>query len=198
MDQENAISLKALLGDTIVAQDGAIGFIADVYFDDEEWIVRYLVLDTGHPMPRREVLIRPALIVPGPGGRIRVGLRRAEVEKCPDANTDRPVYRQYGMSAKVALCGDAHLRSAEVVLGYGVATLDGDAGQVEDFVIDRRTWAIDGVRVRTSTWLGKSVPVPPQAVARIARPERKVHLHLTRAALRALPDAQGDRARCSA
>ena len=93
-------SMRALLGDAIVAQDGAIGFIADVYFDDRLWTVRYLVVDTGHPMPRREVLIRPALIAPEQprNEAIRVYLTRAQVEKCPDADTDRPVYRQYDMA----------------------------------------------------------------------------------------------------
>ena len=201
MGKEGAIGIKALLGDAIVAQDGAIGFIADVYFDDRLWTVRYLVVDTGHPMPRREVLIRPALIAPEQPANeaIRVYLTRAQVEKCPDADSDRPVYRQYHMAASVAHYGDAHLRSAEVVTGYRILTLDGGAGQVEDLVIDRQTWAIVKVVVSTRTWLsGKSVLVAPGAVQRIDRPERKVHLRLTRAALRTLPGAQDRGARCCA
>ena len=201
MGKESVISMKALLGDALVAQDGAIGFIADVYFDDRLWTVRYLVVDTGHPMPRREVLIRPALIAPEQprNEAIRVYLTRAQVEKFPDADTDRPVYRQYDMAANVAHYGDAHLRSAEVVMGYRALTLDGGAGQVEDLVIDRQTWAIVHVVVSTRTWLPwKSVLVAPGAVQRIDRPERKVHLRLTCAALRTLPGAQDRGARCCA
>src|SRR5438094_576052 len=185
-------SIRALLGAAIVAQDGAIGFIPDVDFDDEHWTVRYLVVDTGHPMPQREVLIRPTLIAPEQPAHevIRVQLTRAQVEKCPDADTDRPVYRRYDMAASVAHYGDAHLRSGEVVMGYDVVTLDGDAGQVEDFVIEGQSWAIANVVVGTRNWLpGKSVLVAPGAVERIDRPERKMFLRLTRAALRTLPDA---------
>jgi len=31
----------------ISATDGNIGHVKDVYFDDETWCVRYLVVDTG-------------------------------------------------------------------------------------------------------------------------------------------------------
>ena len=87
MGKESAISMKALLGDALVAQDGAIGFIVDVYFDDRLWTVRYLVVDTGHPMPRREVLIRPALIAPEQprNEAIRVYLTRAALRTLPGA-----------------------------------------------------------------------------------------------------------------
>ena len=194
------VSIRALLGEAIVAQDGAMGFIADVYFEDARWTVRYLVVDTGHPMPRREVLLSPALIAAGTpdDDAVRVRLRRAEVERCPDADTDRPVYRQYGMAVNLAH-GDEHLRSAKVVMGYGILTLDGDGGRVEDLFIDRQTWAIVNVVVSTGAWLaGKRVLVAPGAVQRIDRPERKVRLRMMGSALRALPGAQGVRARRSA
>jgi hypothetical protein len=40
-----------------------MGFVADVYFDDERWSVRYLVVDTGHVMPECRVLIAPEAVV---------------------------------------------------------------------------------------------------------------------------------------
>jgi sporulation protein YlmC with PRC-barrel domain len=39
--------LKELVGRTVVARDGDIGEVKDVYFDDEAWGVRYLVTDIG-------------------------------------------------------------------------------------------------------------------------------------------------------
>jgi hypothetical protein len=39
--------MHELNGDAIVAQDGEIGSIKDVYLDDEWWAVRSLVVDTG-------------------------------------------------------------------------------------------------------------------------------------------------------
>jgi hypothetical protein len=43
-------------GLTIAAVDGDLGSVADLYFDDLRWTVRYLVVDTGTWLPGR----RPA------------------------------------------------------------------------------------------------------------------------------------------
>jgi uncharacterized protein YrrD len=39
--------MKELEGYAIHATDGAIGRVRDFYFDDESWVVRYFVVDTG-------------------------------------------------------------------------------------------------------------------------------------------------------
>ena len=89
-------SLKILLGETVVATDADIGKVHDFYFHDDTWIVRYLVVDTGHWLQGRKVLIKPsalekpdwdALVFPVP-------LTREQVEKSPDIDTDKPVSRQ--------------------------------------------------------------------------------------------------------
>jgi hypothetical protein len=51
--------LKALQGYTVLAKDGDIGKVRDFYFHDDTWIVRYLVVDPGHWLPGRNVLITP-------------------------------------------------------------------------------------------------------------------------------------------
>lgn len=53
--------VEDLRGDAIVARDGRVGSLEDVYFDDERWAVRYFVVDTGNWLPGRQVLISPAL-----------------------------------------------------------------------------------------------------------------------------------------
>ena len=40
-------NVKDLRGYAIRATDGVIGRVDDFYFDDEDWGVRYLVVDTG-------------------------------------------------------------------------------------------------------------------------------------------------------
>ena len=55
-------SLKILLGETVVATDADIGKVHDFYFHDDTWIVRYLVVDTGHWLPGRKVLITPSAL----------------------------------------------------------------------------------------------------------------------------------------
>ena len=96
----NPTSMQDLKGDTIVARDGDIGSVKDVYFDDERWAVRYLVVDTGNWLPGRKVLISPAsLSARQPGGdAIGVDLTREQVQKAPDVSTDQPVSRLEEMS----------------------------------------------------------------------------------------------------
>ncbi|MEW5872483.1 MAG: PRC-barrel domain-containing protein [Chloroflexota bacterium] len=89
-------SLKELYGYNILALDGEIGKVHDFYFDDEEWTVRYLVVDTGPWIFGRKVLVAP-LALGRPdwiGHRFPVNLTREQVEDSPDIDTDRPVSRQ--------------------------------------------------------------------------------------------------------
>ena len=55
-------STADLAGLAIHATDGSFGSLADIYFDDIHWQVRYFVVDTGHWLPGRLVLISPASV----------------------------------------------------------------------------------------------------------------------------------------
>ena len=52
-------SVKQLYGDKLAASDGEIGQVKDFYFDDQSWVVRYLVADTVSWLSGRKVLISP-------------------------------------------------------------------------------------------------------------------------------------------
>ena len=89
-------TLDGMLGSSIVATDGEIGKVYNVFFDDQLWAVRYLVIETGPWLRRRKVLISPAAL-----GRphwtdkiIPVLLTKEQVQNCPDVDADRPVSRQ--------------------------------------------------------------------------------------------------------
>jgi hypothetical protein len=89
-------SLSELFGYKILALDGEIGKVHDFYFDDEEWEIRYLVVDTGPWVLGRKVLISP-LALGKPdwlAQKFPVNLTRAQVENSPDIDTDKPVSRQ--------------------------------------------------------------------------------------------------------
>lgn len=90
----NAHNLK---GAAIIARDGAIGEIDDFYFDDEKWTVRYLVVDTGAWLFKREVLISPISIekVDEANNQVHVNLTRDQVKDSPDIDTQKPVSRQH-------------------------------------------------------------------------------------------------------
>ncbi|MEO8546482.1 MAG: PRC-barrel domain-containing protein [Burkholderiaceae bacterium] len=54
--------LQSLNGYSLQARDGDIGTITVVWFDDDRWTVRYLVVRTGGWLVRREVLIAPTAL----------------------------------------------------------------------------------------------------------------------------------------
>lgn len=89
-------SMKGLTGFTIGATDGDIGRVDACYFDDATFTVRHLVVDTGGWLGGRKVLISPMALrdIDWPGRRIEAALTRAQVEKSPLIDSDRPVSRQ--------------------------------------------------------------------------------------------------------
>ena len=89
-------SIKSMDGHKILAEDGEIGRISDFYFDDESWVVRYLVVNTGNWLVDKKVLISPASFVDTDWHRreISVALTKEQIEKSPDVSHDKPVSRQ--------------------------------------------------------------------------------------------------------
>lgn len=86
--------MQDLKGERIVADDGHVGSVKDVYFDDERWAVRYLVVDTGEWLSGREVLISPACVPAQQADEeIRVTLTREQVRNAPDTSQDPPLSR---------------------------------------------------------------------------------------------------------
>jgi sporulation protein YlmC with PRC-barrel domain len=90
-------NVKDLRGYAMRATDGVIGKVDDFYFDDEDWGVRYLVVETGTWLSGRKVLISPIAL--GHAGwmarELPVALTRAQVRGSPDIDTAKPVSRQH-------------------------------------------------------------------------------------------------------
>jgi len=91
------LSVRDLESFTIGATDGDIGSVHDVYFDDQSWTIRYLVVDTGTWLPGRRVLISPMSVreASWSAQRLVVGLTKAQVENSPEVDTGGPISRQY-------------------------------------------------------------------------------------------------------
>ena len=82
---------------TIGAADGAIGSVKDCYFDDEAWVIRYLVVATGAWLVGREVLISPFSVGdPDENARVLpVSLTKDQVRHSPNIDSEKPVSRQH-------------------------------------------------------------------------------------------------------
>ena len=91
--------LERLREFTIGAKDGDVGTFDDVYFDDQSWTIRYLVVSTGGWLSGRRVLISPPAVeaIDAAGRRLVTGLSKEQVKNSPDIDTTRPVSRQHEM-----------------------------------------------------------------------------------------------------
>jgi len=61
-----------------------------------------------------------------------------------------------------------HLRSTAMVTGYKIMALDGEIGDVEDFIFDDSSWKVEFLVVDTGKWLpGKKVLISPKWIKEI-------------------------------
>ena len=89
--------LQDLKGYSLDARDGEIGKLNEIYFNDEAWVVRYFVVQTGDWLSGREVLIAPRSVtgVNEDGKHLSVDLTRDKVENSPPVEAEKPVSRHY-------------------------------------------------------------------------------------------------------
>ncbi|MEO5915464.1 MAG: PRC-barrel domain-containing protein [Luteolibacter sp.] len=90
-------NIKDIYGIKLAATDGDIGHVKDFYFDDQSWIIRYLIVDTGSWLQGRQVLLAPhAFDGFGPDGEtLSVRLTKEQIENSPSIESHRPVTRQH-------------------------------------------------------------------------------------------------------
>lgn len=91
------IKAKTVQGYTLDSIDGEIGKVKEFYFDDQHWVIRYLVADTGNWLTGRQVLISPyALIaVVNEEQHIAIDLTKKQIEESPPLESDKPVSQQF-------------------------------------------------------------------------------------------------------
>lgn len=156
---------RDLHGDALHAEDGEVGSVDDLYFDHQDWDVRYLVVNTRDWIPGRKYLVSPIAIDRENSleGDIRVELTREQIAGCPVAAPDS------------SLCSSA------AMIGCGIEATDGAVGNVADLVIDDETWEITDVLVDSRHWLpGKLLLISPQVIERIDWQQKTLHLRLAR------------------
>jgi len=89
-------SAKGLTGLEVKAVDGNIGAVDDLFFDDEDWVVRYLVIETGKWLPGRKVIVSPTSAgePDTEKNEIPVSLDRKKIEDSPTIDEEQPVSRR--------------------------------------------------------------------------------------------------------
>jgi hypothetical protein len=88
---------KDIYGNKLAASDGEIGHVKDFYFDDKNWVIRYLVADTGSWLTGRLVLVSPHAFgkLDAEKGILHLNLHKKQIEQGPSIELHKPVSRQY-------------------------------------------------------------------------------------------------------
>ena len=150
-------SLGDLMGASMIATDGGIGRICNFLFDDELWKIRYCVVDVGHWLARREVLISMSAI-DQPDWKtktLRARLTKEQLRNGPDVDSKKPVSRQqeiamreyFGWPAYWDTVVDKVFPPSLIAAGreFPVHTTEDNHLRSWEDVIGYEVWASDGV-----------------------------------------------------
>lgn len=91
----NLRSAREVRGYRIHAEDDEVGHVEDFILDDEDWTLRYVVVDTRNWWPSKKVLVSPDWIadIAWPDQRVLVDLTKAQIENAPEYDPAQPVNR---------------------------------------------------------------------------------------------------------
>jgi hypothetical protein len=183
-----------------------MGSVRTFLFDDQSWKVRYLVVDVGNWLKRRDVVL-PITVLDKPVWANKTccaHLTKDQVRNSPDVDTEEPVSRQQeiamhdyfgplaswvdsefgmpamptGMKYPVQTAEVLHLRSTSHMLGYHVRATDGEFGILEGFVMDEASWHLGYLDVKSGDWLqNRSVLVPTRWVQSVSWADFVIQLH---------------------
>jgi hypothetical protein len=188
---------QKIIGAAIHAVDGEIGTVEDFYFEEGDWTVRYLLVDTGKWLSGKKVLLSP-MDVKGPWtmAEVPVSLTRDQVWHSPEFDPKRELspddeaktLRHYGHQDHAGHGGPHHLRSTKESTGYHLHAADGEIGHVDDFLIGESSWKIRYLLVDTSNWIGgKSVVVASEALEAVDPDNGTLKVAATRDAVKHSP-----------
>ncbi len=96
-DESNLRSTREIRGYRLHATDGPIGHVEDFIVSDEDWVIRYLVIDTRHWLLGRSVLIAPEWVreIDWENRMVWVDVDKQTIEQSPPYDPAAPVNRQY-------------------------------------------------------------------------------------------------------
>lgn len=93
----NLRSSSMVKGYNIHAIDGEIGHLEDYIIDDENWIIKYLVIDTTNWLPGRKALIKPIWIyrIDWNESKVFVNLTMEAIKSSPEFDPTEPIGQNY-------------------------------------------------------------------------------------------------------
>jgi len=105
VNESHLRSMNEVTDYTVQATDGAVGQVDDFVIDDEPWVIRYMVVDTGNWWPGKKVIVSPRWIahVDWKNSNVYTNLSRESVKNAPEFEADKldrayeaELYQHYG------------------------------------------------------------------------------------------------------
>ena len=86
-------SVKHLQAYTLVARDGELGSVEEMYFDDEKWTIRYIVANLEEVPDRERAAVSPVSVeqVDWKNGTIMLDLSREDVANLSNMTTSNAI-----------------------------------------------------------------------------------------------------------
>lgn len=96
-EESNLRSTREVRGCHLHATDGRVGYVEDLIVGDEDWVIRYLVVDTRKWLVGRSVLIAPEWVkdIDWRNRTVWVDVPRQTIKECPPYDPAAPVNREY-------------------------------------------------------------------------------------------------------
>jgi hypothetical protein len=206
---------KAVTGCSVVNAKGPVGTVKDLLFDDQSWVVQYIVVEANAQFGQQKVLLLPSVVEKADwrNRRLQVRLDREQVIKAPKFDEAMPVSRRKLLEAKqwaarssveakttspvdqsANATSETHLRSLREVRRYFVEATDGAAGRIADVILDDQAgrpsrWRLLNLIIDTGSWLvGRKRCVSPRWATTVCWEDQTVSLHLTRQQIMDAPD----------
>lgn len=88
--------IKDLIGYKVYSSDGEIGHTDNFFFDDERWVIRYFVINTGRWLSGSRIPISPILIerIEWEKKELHLYVKGETVQNSPDVDTTAPISRK--------------------------------------------------------------------------------------------------------
>ena len=161
-------SLRDLIGYQMEGLGDTLGYVRDFYFDDHEWIIRYIVADTHRWLPGRDVLVSPrhAGDADWASRSLKADLTRDQIKQCPGVEEDLPVSKQEKLDiSDVTLWAPLWYPVGTPVVGMPVPLSARIEGEEEEEEPSAKTW---DPRLRSAREvIGYAVSTPQDRVAKI-------------------------------
>jgi len=96
-DDPHLRSTRQVMGYQVHATDDQVGQVDDLIVDDENWMLRFLVVDTGSTPAGRKIIIPPArvLSVNWPDASVHLDFLQESIKDFPDFDPLKTIHRNY-------------------------------------------------------------------------------------------------------